>query len=487
MPRTQILPVLVLLAALAPAAAPAASRTPRLEAMLEQSPHESHLVWVFFADRGSDPEGRLAQVGSALTKRAIARRSLRAGRGVELRDLAPVDAYIAAVTSRVSRVRHVSRWFNAMSVEATAAQVASLDELAFVARLDRVAVFEKVADPESARALAAPTTPQAGSSADFLLDYGIALNQVEMLGVPTVHDRGINGEGVLVAVFDTGFDDLDHAVFAQTNVVATRDFVNGDEDVATGDDRGDGSHGRSVLSVVGGFLEGTMIGTAYGADYIVAKTEDTTSETSVEEDNWAAAAEWAEAMGADVITSSLGYRTFDDGSGYTLAELDGETAISTIAADRAADLGVVVLTSAGNEGLPLDPADSTIIAPTDGNKVLSVGGVSPGGERVGFSSVGPTGDGRIKPDVAAQATQVIALSPGFDGDFRGVAGTSFACPLTAGVAALVLQAHPEYTVDQVIAVLRSTASQASEPDNLLGWGIVNAVAAIEAEAPTLPE
>ncbi len=233
----------------------------------------------------------------------------------------------------------------------------------------------------------------------------------------------------------------------------------------------------------GGVLEGTLIGTAYGADFIVAKTEDTMSETVVEEDNWAAAAEWSEAMGVDVITSSLGYRTFDDGSGYTLAELDGDTAISTIAADRAAELGIVVLTSAGNEGLPVDPADSTIIAPTDGHMVLAVGGVAPTGERVSFSSVGPTADGRIKPDIAAQATSVIALSPGFDGDFRGVAGTSFSCPLSAGVAALVLQAHPEYTVDQVIAVLRSTASQADRPDNLLGWGIVNAVAAIEAEPP----
>ena len=157
------------------------------------------------------------------------------------------------------------------------------------------------------------------------------------------------------------------------------------------------------------------------------------------------------------------------------------------AADRAADLGIVVLTSVGNEGLPLDPADATIIAPTDGHKVLSVGGVTPTGERVVFSSVGPTGDGRIKPDIAAQATSVIALSPGIERDFRGVAGTSFSCPLSAGVAALVLQAHPEYTVDQVIAVLRSTASQADAPDNLLGWGIVDAVASIEAQPPTVQE
>ena len=487
MPRFRVLPLLALLGTLVPGAAPAAVRTPRLQAMLDRNPGQAHLVWVFFADRGADPEARLAEARSRLTDRAIARRALRASRGVEVQDLAPVSEYVAAVAARVARLRHVSSWFNAVSVEATAIQTASLDELPFVARLDRVAIFEKVPDPESARALTAPAAPPRAASADYVLDYGIALNQVEMLGVPTVHDRGINGEGVLVAVFDTGFDNLEHAVFAQTHVIATRDFVNGDDDVASGDDRGDGSHGRSVLSVVGGFLEGTMIGTAYGADYIVAKTEDTTSETSVEEDNWAAAAEWAEALGADIITSSLGYRTFDDGSGYTLAELDGDTAISTIAADRAADLGVVVLTSAGNEGLPLDPADSTIIAPTDGNRVLSVGGVAPTGERVGFSSVGPTVDGRIKPDIAAQASAVIALSPGFDGDFRGVAGTLFACPLAAGVAALVLQAHPEYTVDQVIAVLRSTASQAEAPDNLLGWGIVNAVLAIEAEPPALQE
>ena len=222
MPRFRVLPLLALLGTLVPGAAPAAVRTPRLQAMLDRNPGQAHLVWVFFADRGADPEARLAEARSRLTDRAIARRALRASRGVEVQDLAPVSEYVAAVAARVARLRHVSSWFNAVSVEATAIQTASLDELPFVARLDRVAIFEKVPDPESARALTAPAAPPRAASADYVLDYGIALNQVEMLGVPTVHDRGINGEGVLVAVFDTGFDNLEHAVFAQTHVIATR-------------------------------------------------------------------------------------------------------------------------------------------------------------------------------------------------------------------------------------------------------------------------
>jgi subtilisin family serine protease len=225
-----------------------------------------------------------------------------------------------------------------------------------------------------------------------------------------------------------------------------------------------------------------MIGPAYAAAFILAKTENTASETPVEEDNWAAAAEWAEAMGADVISSSLGYLVFDRPfTSYTFMDMNGQTAISTRAADLAASLGVVVVNSAGNEGF--NPDHNTLGAPADGRAVIAVGAVDFAGRRASFSSVGPTPDGRVKPDVAAQGVAVkVARSTSTTG-YGGSSGTSFSCPLTAGVAALVLQAHPFYGVEQVISVMRETASNAGSPDNLLGWGIVNALAAVQAPAP----
>jgi subtilisin family serine protease len=285
-------------------------------------------------------------------------------------------------------------------------------------------------------------------------------------------------------MFDSGFDNLAHEAFATTHILARHDFVNGDEDVGDGFDRGEGSHGTGTLSVLGGFRPGELIGPAYAAEFLLAKTEDTDSETPVEEDNWAAAAEWAEALGADVVSSSLGYLSFDAPfASYSSADMNGSTAVTTQAADRLAARGVVVVTSAGNAGY--DPTHNTLGAPADGRLVLSVGAVGWMGERAAFSSVGPTADGRIKPDVAALGVFVTAASSTSSTELTFVSGTSFSCPLAAGTIALVLQAHPEYTVDQVLAVLRSTARQSSAPDNLLGWGVIDALAAVFATAPSV--
>jgi serine protease AprX len=282
-------------------------------------------------------------------------------------------------------------------------------------------------------------------------------------------------------VLDAGFDNLAHPAFATLRIVATRDFVNRDDSVADGD-VGEGSHGTATLSVIGGFQPGQIIGPAYAASYILAKTENTESETPVEEDNWAAAVEWAESLGVDVISSSLGYLTYDRPfPSYTAAQLDGNTAISTRAADLAAERGVMVVNSAGNEG---NASANTLGAPADGNLVLAVGAVSSTGARASFSSVGPTADGRIKPDVAAQGVGVKVAQPDRGSSYTTANGTSFSCPLTAGVVALLVQANPSATVPQVFDALRSTASQATRPDNLLGYGIVDALAALRVIAPS---
>jgi subtilisin family serine protease len=471
--------------------APAPAQQARIGRSLAASLAEArsaapHVVWVYLKDKGSGAELRLSEARTTISARAWTRRARRGVTSAEqaFEDQALASSYLDQVATRVLRVRHQLRWLNAVSVEATSEQVHALAALPFVERLELVRGFKR-GRPEVPAARppgVSGAPPKKGYK--HVYDYGQSFDQVDQIAVPAVHDLGLHGEGVVIAVLDAGFDNLGHEALAGTAILRRHDFVNGDDDVANGSDRGEGSHGTATLSTIGGFRPGELVGPAFGATFLLAKTENTDSETPVEEDNWAAAAEWAESLGADVISSSLGYLTFDGPFvSYTWADMNGDTAISTRAADLAAARGVIVVASAGNEGS--NPAHNTLGAPSDGQRVIAAAAVTSDGVRTYFSSVGPSADGRVKPDVAAQGQGVYAAGSDSPRSYESVAGTSFSCPLIAGVAALVLQAHPSYSVDQVIAVLRSTASQAAAPDNRLGWGIVNALAAIQAPAPAI--
>jgi len=446
------------------------------ESLASASPDATHVIWVYFRDKG-DAEERLAQGRDKLSSRALGRRSRRGGvlPLVGFEDIPPLPDYVEAVRLRVERVRHVSRWLNAMSVEADGSQIAELAGLPFVRRLDVVRRYRRGRMEPSVPTLRS-TSPSEKSS-HLAIDYGSSFGQLEQINVPAVHDSGLHGEGVVIAVFDSGFKNLRHEAFSHLDILARWDFVNGDGSVANGRDRGDGSHGSMVLSVLGGYAEGELVGPAFAATFLLAKTEDTESETPVEEDNWAAAAEWAEAAGADVISSSLGYLGFDSPfAGYSFQDMDGDTAVTTIAAQMAAERGVVVLVSAGNAGF--HPEHNTLGAPADGKLVLSIGAVDSFGLRADFSSVGRTADGRIKPDVMAQGVLVKGVDPATRDQYVLANGTSFSCPLAAGVAALVLQAHADWSVARVRSAMRSTAERMVNPNRLTGWGIIDALEAV---------
>ena len=305
--RLILVPVLLLLASPAARAEEGPSRlSERLQAALGAGrAGDRHLVWVYLRDKG--PAAGAAAARVAVTPRALSRRSLRArvdaaGAGL---DVPVLRAYVEAVAARALRVRQVSRWFNAVSVEATADQVAALASLPFVERLDVVRRYrrgpeEPVVDaPAAARGQATPSARRS-----LAIDYGTSLGQLRQIDVPAVHDLGFHGEGVVIAVLDAGFNNLAHEVFAPMSIVARHDFVNGDDDVGDGSDRGEGSHGTMTLSVIGGYKDGQLVGPAFAASFILAKTEDTSRETPVEEDNWAAAA--VDGTGTRASFSSVG-------------------------------------------------------------------------------------------------------------------------------------------------------------------------------------
>lgn len=427
-------------------------------------------LWVFFTDKDLDTRGEAASIAafrSVLPARALARRA-KVGADVNPNDVPVAQVYVDAVRATGAKLETRSRWLNAVSVLADAQQQKALAALPFVREVRLVAHGTK-REPVPAR-----VGLNARVGHERSLDYGPSFGQLDQIGITALHDDGFDGTGVLICMIDTGFD-TDHQVFRHLDIVAERDFINDDAETANepGDPAGQDSHGTSTLSCVGAAHPGELYGGSYGAAFALAKTEIVDQEIQVEEDYWVEAAEWADSLGADIISTSLGY--FD---WYEYADMDGATAVTTIAADMAAARGIVVVASMGNEG---GGAWRYMIAPADGDSVLSIGAVDSSGDRVWFSSVGPTYDGRIKPDVMAQGLYVHVATTEDTASYAASSGTSFSCPLTASAVGLLLQGHPEWRPADVVAALHATASQSGSPDSLMGWGIADAYAAMYSE------
>lgn len=429
--------------------------------------------WVFFADRGLTARGResaLAATEVAMPQHTAWRRAKMDGPRVQEGDLPPNPDYVAAVAATGARVRVQTRWLNGISVEATRSQLAAIATLPFVRAVMPVARFSRP-EPSS---VSMPAAPHLAPSRP--LDYGASLGALAQIRVPAVHDLGLRGQGVVIGMLDTGFW-TDHECLRSLTVLAAHDFL-ADDDVVEdqpGDPLGQHDHGTKTLSTVAGFRPGAIVGPAYGAAVILAKTEDTSQEVPIEEDYWVAGLEWVEWQGADVVSSSLGYSAW-----YEFADLDGNTAVTTIAADLAAARGVCVVNSAGNDR---HSAWGHLVVPADGDDVIAVGAVNLAGDVAYFSSPGPTYDGRIKPDVCALGVATPVADPADQYGYTTASGTSLSCPLAAGVAALVLCRAPSLTPLQVREALRATADNAAAPDNDRGWGVLDAFAAVHYWGP----
>lgn len=440
---------------------------------------EKILVWIYFADKGNSLESYYSNPKLIVSEKSLQRRAkLNLESLIDFSDLPVNQNYISQLQAQGFILKQKSKWLNAVSGYADKFTIEKLVRNNFVKSVDVVGRFKKSDNSiefqengiENFNHFSEPD----GISA---LNYGRSFNQLNIIKVPQVHNLGFNGAGVTICVMDAGFNNLAHVVFDSMNIVAAWDFVNGDPNVGDHGDMGNGTHGTNVLSVIGGYAPGNLIGPAYKSNYILAKTENTDSETPVEEDNWVAALEWADSIGVDITSTSLGYLEYDfPFASYTWQNMDGNTAIITIAGDLAVKKGIVVVNSAGNEGWRTTP--NSLIAPADGDSIFAIGAVDSLGVRSSFSSFGPTVDGRIKPDFMAMGSRVVVARANDQTQFTTSSGTSFSCPLASGAIALLLQANPNLTPIQLRNILRQTSSTSNNPNNLFGWGIINTLAAL---------
>lgn len=430
------------------------------------------VYWIFLKDKGPNIEERILEFQEKLPDRTIARRmkALNSQLVTDYYDLPVYKKYIDILQDHVIELREQSRWLNAVSAVVPESQLKVIERLPFVATTQSVLSSDyqtiQIEVIESWTAKSYSYRPPGAN-----LDYGRSFDQLNQIGVIWAHQQGYHGEGIIICFLDTGFLTYHHA-FNHMNILATYDFINDDEFVGydpSQDLKGQPRHGTGCLGTIGGYYPGELIGPAFAASYILCKTEVTDSETAVEEDYYVAGMEWGEMMGADVASSSLSY--FD---WYSTDDYDGQTCVTTVAANIAFQKGMILCSSMGNSG----PGKFTLGAPADSRYSLAIGAVQWNGKLANFSSWGPTVDGRIKPNICARGVATIAATPYTTDGFGKWSGTSLSCPLAAGVVALVTQAHPDWSPYRVKEAILKTASRANRPDIRYGWGIVNARDAI---------
>ena len=430
--------------------------------------------WVQLKNKDGTPYS-VSTPTAFLSAKSVQRRTNQ-GIAIHPSDLPVTPSYISQIEGVTDvKVLYASKWLNALAVEITTSVSAAvttatnaINSFSFVQSTSKTnklkVVFEKVDDgmpvADMNRTNAAPNY------------YGGAYWQNKQLRVDCIHYHGYRGQGMTIAVMDAGFRNVNtlaafDSLRARNGILGTWDFVTGDNSVYE-----DNSHGTNVLSCMAALVPSVMVGSAPRADYWLLRTEEAATETPSEEYNWIRAAEFADSVGADILTTSLGYTTFDNPSfNHVYSGLNGKTYPMSIAATMAARKGMFVLNSAGNEG---SSAWQYVGVPADADSICTVGAVDSLGNVTSFSSKGPTPDGRIKPDLVARGGNAYVATQ--SGNFLYGNGTSFSCPVVAGAVACFWQKFNTFSNIKVLDTLRKTASHNNAPNNSRGWGMPNVCA-----------
>lgn len=420
---------------------------------------------VFFADK-ENVATSIANPITIMTQEAIDRKTLQ-GTMIDERDVPVNEDYITQIKAASGiTVYSKSKWMNSIYVRGSQSAIEDLLNLSFVTEVE---FMDKSLNfgPTSGNTPDKFAIENQPSKTNY--NYGVAANQIEMLKGDYLHEQNFTGEGMIVAVLDAGFPTVTTnpgfaKIISEGRLLGTYDFESRQTNVD-----GTNSHGTNTSSDIGGFIQDQFVGTAPEASFYLFVTEYTLSENPVEEAWWVEALERSDSLGVDVVNTSLSYREYDNFSyGHSYEDLDGQTTIGARGANHAFDKGMILVNSAGNGGNSSFP---TVGTPSDAPGVLTIGAVDAGGNYVGFSSIGPTVDGRVKPDVMAQGQGVAVIDT--SGTVDSSSGTSFSSPIMAGAITCLWQSRPEVQNGHVMQVIRESAHLFNNPTNQMGYGIPN--------------
>ncbi len=429
---------------------------------------------VLFKDKAGTPYS-LSQPRTYLSPRSVTRRTKQNIR-IDSTDLPVVPRYLDSLKRTGAKVVYPLRWLNGAVIEATMQQYADVQDLSVVANSVNLTIKRPKLQKEPWYQAIEPKSNLAsigGARAPKSLNLGPSEDQLRMLAMDSAQLRGYDGSGILISVLDAGqlrtnrHEAFTH-LYQSGRVLDIYDFVDMDTSLYNAD-----NHGTLVLGCIAGNIPGSLLGTAPGVSIALYRSEDVQSEFEIECLNWAAAAERADSLGTDIINSSLGYYYFNDPlMNYSYSMMNGRTTTISKMANMAARKGILVVNSAGNEG------NNTlwggyIVAPADADSILSVGAVGRNLTKASFSSIGPSADQRIKPDVSALGFSTIVPNTNQTTGVFTASGTSFAAPLIAGFAASLWQAFPTFTAMDIRQLIKESSSQFQSPDNLIGYGIPN--------------
>lgn len=437
---------------------------------------------IFFRDKAADfsKNSAIYQTTYAMHQKALFHRAkvLPADSLISIEDAPVFQPYLDSLAKK-AKIKAVLRWMNYAVVSCDSNAAESFKSLPFVRAVmktyskslpfsvfrtkSNISIVDKLSNDE----ISGMETNCGG------FRYGNSWLQNAIVGSPQLHKLGFTGRGVKIGILDVGFRWKFHNALNRANVLREYDFINRDSVTANqaGDQWNQDSHGSAVFSIIGGFLQDTIIGPAPFADYYLGKTEVIDSEHHIEEDFYAESLEWMESQGVDITTSSLGYRNFDSTDvSYNFSDLNGKTALVSRYLNKAVSKGVVCITAAGNDG----PDPRTLSAPADADSAITIGGIQMDNlQPAKFTSRGPRPDGKHKPDISAPAVDVLCAGLNNPSEVGKGSGTSFATPIVAGCVALLMEAFPNMKPWEVRKALNSTGSQATNPDDTLGYGIIN--------------